>query len=146
MFDLMRYNQPLNSFFDEFEKTFNRILSYNAPNISENKYYSINLDIKEEQDHYIVTADLPGIDRNDIKITIDQYNNLVIKGKKEIDSKTESKNYICLERQKGAFYRRIPLPGAANTENIGAKYQNGVLNVIIPKAKDAISREIAIEN
>ncbi len=148
MLNLTRHNQPLASIFDEFEKNINQFLpSYfkNDPS-NNNVYWTPEIDIKEEDQFYVVTADMPGMEKKDIKINMDQYNNLVIEGERDTETKKEKKGYICFERYKGTFFRKFSLPGVVDAQGIKAKYQNGVLEINIPKSKETVTKQISIED
>jgi HSP20 family protein len=150
MSNLVRYNQPLTSIFDEFGKNINRFLS--AYPVLGNDFSSVgdswlpDVDVKEEDKFYVVKADVPGMEKKDIKISIDQQNNLVIEGERDTEIKKEKKGYLCFERYKGAFFRKIALPGAVDAQGIKATYQSGVLEVNVPKSKETVVKQISIED
>jgi HSP20 family protein len=94
-----------------------------------------------------VKMDLPGLQKDKINIKIENDQFLKISGSRETE-KLEEKNsgnatYSRLERQHGAFERTIKLPVAAKSTGTQAKYENGVLTVTIPKAKEA-KKEVSI--
>ena len=143
MSKLIRYNYPLSSVFDEMEKNFNNFLSYPA---SGNKdFWLPDVDIKEDGDVYTVKMDVPGMDKKNIKINIDKYNNLIVEGERDSEIKQNKKDYICFERYKGSFYRKFTLPGTVNSQGIKATYRDGVLDIKIPKAKEEVTKQINIE-
>lgn len=150
MSNLVRYNQSLASIFDEFEKNINRVLS--AYPVLDNDFYSVDdswlpdVDVKEEDKFYVVKADMPGMEKKDIKISIDQQNNLIIEGERDDEIKKEKKGYIYFERYKGSFFRKIVLPRAVDAQVIKAKYQSGVLEINIPKSKETVVKQISIED
>jgi HSP20 family protein len=100
-------------------------------------------DIKEEEDNYIIKVDVPGIDRKDIDIQMEE-GVLTIKGETEKEEKEEAKGYLRRERVKGAFARRFSLPDV-DPEGINAKFKDGVLTITAPKAKKRLGRKIEIE-
>lgn len=145
--NLIRY-RSLASLLNDFEKNANQLW-----NPSEQYLANLNIDswlppvdIKEENDRYVVKADIPGVEVKDIKTSIDQQNNLIIEGEKESEFKKEEKNYSYTERSKGSFYRKINLPLMVDAENITAKYKNGVLEIIIPKTKKSTAKQIDIKS
>lgn len=150
MSNLVRYNQPLTSIFDEFEKNINHFLSaypvFGSEFSARGDSWLPDVDIKEEDKFYIVKADIPGMDKKDIGINIDQHNNLIIKGERDNEIKKEKNGYLYFERYKGSFFRKIPLPGAVNSQDVKAKYQSGVLEINIPKAKETVLKQINIED
>jgi len=102
------------------------------------------VDIKEEDLRFVILADLPGIDKKDLNISMEN-NILTIKGQRESETNSEHDHYSRIERVRGSFYRRFSLPDSANNENIQAKIKNGVLEIIIPKRKVATSRLIEVQ-
>jgi len=102
------------------------------------------LDIKEEDHQYIILADLPGVEAKNIDVTIDK-GMLIIKGHKESEKKEEHDNYLHLERSQGSFFRTVNLPNAADSSKITAKSKNGVLEIIVPKAKENLATKIQIK-
>lgn len=103
-----------------------------------------SLDIKEENNQYVIRADVPGVDPKNIDVTIDK-GMLTIKGHKETETKEERENYVHIERSQGSFYRTISLPNAADSSKISAKSKNGVLEIIVPKTKESLSQKIQIK-
>lgn len=96
-----------------------------------------SLDIKEENNQYVIRVDVPGVDSKNIDVTIDK-GMLTIKGHKETETKEERENYVQIERSQGSFYRTIKnLPNAADSSKISAKSKNGVLEIIVPKSKES---------
>lgn len=91
------------------------------------------LDVKEDESSIVVTAELPGIDRNDIEISV-QDDMLEIRGQKSEEHKNEQENYYMVERSYGAFARRITLPAEVDSEQAEATMNNGVLTLYLPKA------------
>jgi len=75
------------------------------------------VDIKEDDKSFILLADIPGVDPDDIEVTMDK-GVLTIKGERQSEKKTEEENYKRVERQYGVFYRRFSLPDTANADAI----------------------------
>lgn len=105
------------------------------------------VDVKEEQDSFVVTADVPGVDPKNIEVTMEN-GALTIRGERkyESDSQDEENGYRRIERSYGTFYRRLALPDIADSENISAKGKNGVLEIVIPKSEKAKPRRIEIKS
>jgi HSP20 family protein len=101
------------------------------------------VDIREEADRYLLTADLPGVNPDDIDITMEN-GVLTIQGKRDTETSTESGGYKRYERVRGNFVRRFTLPDTANGEDIAAETRNGVLEVTIPKHPEQTPRKIAV--
>lgn len=100
-------------------------------------------DIKEEPEQYVITVDVPGVKREDIIIHMEE-GVLTIKGETHKEEKEEAKGYVRQERVRGAFCRRFSLP-EVDPEGINAKFKDGVLTIIAPKARKRIGRKIEIE-
>jgi HSP20 family protein len=103
------------------------------------------VDIKEEADRFLITADLPGVDPKDIQITMDD-GVLTIKGERQSESREEKEGYKRVERVSGAFYRRFSLPDTADAERIEAKGKDGVLKVTLPKHEKVQPRKIEVKS
>ncbi|KTD04975.1 Hsp20/alpha crystallin family protein [Fluoribacter gormanii] len=101
------------------------------------------VDIKEEKERFLVLADLPGVNKDDIQISL-EHNILTLRGVRHFE-KTESKNeYTRMERSQGQFYRRFSLPQTVDDTKISAKYRHGVLEISIPKKDMAVEKKIDI--
>lgn len=102
------------------------------------------VDIKEEADRFLILADLPGVDPNDIEVHMDK-GILSIKGERTTESVSEGKGYSRVERAHGTFYRRFSLPDSANPEGITATGRHGVLEISIPKRPETTPRRIQVQ-
>lgn len=132
--------------FGDLEKEFSGVFSPDfESSIIEASDWQPRVDVMEEAKQFIVKIDVPGVDSNDIDISLD-HNILTIKGEKEVAHKENRDNFIRYERSKGSFYRRIMLPDAVDSDQIIAKNRNGVLVVTIPKVNKGNSRKIKIQN
>ena len=101
------------------------------------------VDIKEEDDRYLITADIPGVKPDDIDVHMEE-GILSIKGERDSEKKEEKENYKRIERVHGVFYRRFTMPDNADAEKISAKSEHGVLEVAIPKKEAAQPRKISV--
>ncbi len=101
------------------------------------------IDIKEDSEKFSILADLPGIDKKDICISMEN-NVLTIKGDRIDEAKEEKENYKRIERVRGSFYRRFTLPDTADGDKIEASMKKGVLEITIPKREVAKSKLINI--
>lgn len=102
------------------------------------------VDIKENEKEFVIHADIPGVDPNDIDVHMED-GMLTIKGERESESKEEHEGYKRIERKRGSFYRRFSLPDTANADKISAKSKNGVLEITIPKQEKAQARKIEVK-
>jgi HSP20 family protein len=103
------------------------------------------VDIKEEGDKYVLHADIPGVEPEEIEVSMDS-GVLTIRGERKQETKEEKENYKRIERMHGIFYRRFSLPDDADAEKISAKGQHGVLEVTIPKMESQQPRKIEVQS
>lgn len=101
-------------------------------------------DLYETAEAYVVESELPGFDRDDLEVTLDQ-GTLTIRGRRETRTERDSEDFHLRERATGQFERSFGLPRSIEAENVEARFDQGVLRVEIPKAAEAKSREIDVE-
>ena len=102
------------------------------------------LDISEERDNLIVKADLPGLKKEEIDISVDG-SVLTIRGERKSEKEDKGKNYYRLERATGSFQRSVDLGINVSEEKIKASYKDGVLEVVLPKNETKNMKKIAVE-
>ncbi|MDZ7737296.1 MAG: Hsp20/alpha crystallin family protein [Gammaproteobacteria bacterium] len=103
------------------------------------------VDISEEEDKYVVSADIPGVDPKDIEVTVDN-NVLTISGKRESEKREEQEGYCRVERSSGRFFRRFVLPETVDDSRVSAKSGKGVLNITIPKSEKQKAKRIKVSD
>ena len=91
------------------------------------------VDIVERDDGYEIIAELPGMDRKDVEIILED-DAIVLRGEKKLESETEEQGCYRVERAFGSFQRVIPLPEGVDIKGAEAKFENGVLTVRLPKS------------
>lgn len=101
--------------------------------------WSPAIEVSQHDGKYNVTAELPGLDPKDVKVEVD-HDALVIQGERRSEVEEKNAGIERTERQYGLFYRSIPLPEGANVEQAQAKFNNGVLQVIIPLTEQQSNR------
>ena len=101
------------------------------------------MDVVETQDELVLTAELPGLPKEEVKITIED-GVLTISGEKKFEKKEEGKDYYLVERRYGTFHREVTLPSQVDASKALASFENGVLTIRVPKAEAAKPREIEI--
>ena len=101
------------------------------------------VDIREDADRFVIHADLPGIDPQDIEVQMDK-GILSIKGERRSESTAETERFSRVERRYGSFHRRFALPDSADAEGISASGRHGVLEVVIPKKPETTPRRIQV--
>jgi HSP20 family protein len=102
------------------------------------------VDIKEEENQFLITADVPGVDPENIDVTMEN-GLLTIKGERKFESDVKRNGYRRFERLHGTFYRRFSLPDYADADNISATCKNGVLTVTVPKSGAVKPRRIEVK-
>ncbi len=101
------------------------------------------LDIKEDKEKFIIDIEVPGVDKNDLKISIKK-DNLVVQGEKKEEKKREEESYLRVERSYGNFMRSVNLPVEVNQSKITAQYNNGVLKITLPKTQKENAKEVEV--
>lgn len=97
----------------------------------QNAMWAPAVEVRQKDNNLVVCADLPGIEPNDVKIEVEN-DILVIQGERKQEHKEEREGWHRSERIYGSFYRAIPLPEGAKTEQAKADFRNGVLEVTVP--------------
>ncbi len=101
------------------------------------------VDVFEKEGKLVVKAELPGMKQEDIDVSI-VGDTLTIRGQKESEKEVKEEDYYRSERSYGSFYRSIPLPSTADTKKIEATYENGVLEVTVPKASGVTRKRVTV--
>ena len=103
------------------------------------------VDIFETDNHDLVLkAELPGINREDIEVTVEN-STLVLKGEKKFDVDVKEENYRRIERTYGTFHRSFTLPNTVDASKVSAEFKNGVLTVKLPFKEEAKPRSINVD-
>ncbi len=100
-------------------------------------------EVEETDKELIVRVEVPGMDKDDCRITIEG-NMLYLSGEKRFERETHESTYHVMERAYGSFQRAIPLPGNVDIDQAAASYKNGVLTVRLPKTGAASGKSITI--
>ena len=102
------------------------------------------VDIYETDKHDLVLrAELPGIAREDIEVTVEN-GTIVIKGEKKFDTEVKEEHYRRIERTYGTFHRSFTLPNTVDAAKVAAEYKNGVLTVTLPFKEEAKPRTVNV--
>jgi len=101
-------------------------------------------DISENEKAYTVTAELPGIDEKDLEVTM-AGGMLSVKGEKRQESEEKGETYHRIERTYGSFHRSFRIPDSVQEDKVDATYKNGILKLVIPKAKESSVKKITIK-
>jgi HSP20 family protein len=127
-------NRLFNSFFDEGEGGNGR---------SAGRRWAPAVDLLEREDSLVLKADLPGLREEDVQLEVRE-NVLTISGERKADFEGKQNGYYRVERAYGRFARSLTLPEGVDADKIDASFDNGVLEVTIPKPEERKPRRIEI--
>ncbi len=130
---------------NELHRELNRVFEPASANPStlQSSQWTPHVDITESEDSYNVFVDIPGVNPNEVNVTL--HNNvLTIKGERDSEIKRERDNFKRRERFRGTFMRQFSLPEQTDEDAIQAKATHGVLEITIPKAKEAAPLSIQV--
>jgi len=105
--------------------------------------WSPSVDIFETEGEIVVKAELPGMDRKDIQLNLEN-NVLSLRGERKFTKETKDENYHRIERSYGVFSRSFSIPATVDEEKIRADYKDGVLKIMLPKKEQAKPKQIKI--
>ncbi|MBO6585747.1 MAG: Hsp20/alpha crystallin family protein [Gracilimonas sp.] len=139
---LVNYTRPnvdLHSkrFSDILDEFFNESLNYR------NDSFMPSVDISETENQFDVSVSLPGMNKEDINVDLDN-GHLTISGERKLESEGSGKNFHRVESSYGSFSRSFQLPDSIDEESITAKYENGILNITIAKSEEKVKKKIEI--
>ncbi|MCI8422071.1 MAG: Hsp20/alpha crystallin family protein [Lawsonibacter sp.] len=136
-YNTARSSSSLMDLFDEFERSVFGANGRRTP--------AFSTDIRDEGDHYLLEAELPGFQKEDIDLDVKD-GVLTISASHQTDSEEKQGSYLCRERRSGMFSRSFSLEGIQE-EGITAAYNNGVLELKLPKRQEVLpqSRKITIQ-
>lgn len=121
--------RELDKFFDSFSKTEN--------------FLTPACEVVDEEKQYWISMDIPGLKKEDISIEVKE-NALHISGERKFEGKGEKDNVLRSEKQYGKFSRVFTLPQNVNADMIEARFENGVLDIVLPKEEKSQARKITI--
>jgi HSP20 family protein len=101
------------------------------------------MDLVEKEGQYVLRADLPGLSESDVNIEFDK-NVLTISGERKSEQESRKAGYYRVERSYGSFRRSLTLPEGVDPEAINATFENGVLEVTVPKPEQHTARKVQI--
>jgi HSP20 family protein len=142
--NLMRRRNGLNRLQDEMNDVFGRFFQ-DWGGGTYVREWAPELDLSEKEDALLVRAEMPGLESDDINISVEN-NVLTISGEKRDHRKDEGENYYHVERRYGTFRRDITLPANIDPDKIEAEYTNGVLTIHLPKSEQSKPKRIAVKS
>ncbi len=104
-----------------------------------------SMDIHEESEKFVITADVPGLTSDDIEIFV-EHDRVTIKGERKLERRVEDKEFGRFERLEGSFQRSFKLPDNADLDQVSASNRDGVLEIVIKKQETIASRRIKVES
>lgn len=134
--------KPVN-LFDQINNEMNRYLSMRDAAANQEREWVPAVDILEEDSGYTLTADIPGVSRKDVEISLED-GTLTVKGERKSETEVPEEGYRRRERIYGTFVRQFNLPDTVDTANISAKAEDGVLKIVIPKQEKPEPRKITV--
>ena len=123
---LTGFDRMLDDFFND---------GWNVPAVTRNSNWLPSVDIRETDDTFTITADLPGLKKKDVKITVND-SMLEISGERSYENKEDNGSYHRRERSYGSFQRSFHLPETVKEDKITASFKDGILLVAVPKSEE----------
>ncbi len=146
MLELTRWSPRSENAMDFVDRFFQRALGGYPSSESETTLgsrWAPATDIRETEDTYEVTAELPGLKKDDVHVTLEN-NVLTLSGERKLKDEEETKDHHRVERRYGAFFRSFTLPNKVDTDKVEATFEDGVLQLTIPKTEEVKPRRILI--
>jgi len=136
--------KPMNVF-DDMDTMIHSFFNtdWNFP-VRDTRNWSPAVDVKETDNSFVLTADIPGLTKKDIKVNVAN-GKLSISGERTYETDQENDNYHYRERRFGTFDRSFKLPDTVDEEKISASFKNGILNVALPKHANILPKEREIK-
>ena len=129
---------------EDMERLFDPMLN-RYPRERVQAVWAPSLDVEETNDAMMIRAELPGMKREDIKVTVAE-DTVTISGERKYESEQKDRTFHRVERAYGSFQRTIALPVSVQGDKAEASYRAGVLELTLPKAETVKAREITIES
>lgn len=140
--ELMNVEREFNKLFNSFSNRFG--FERGDDEDYDNAVWSPLTDISEDNEKYTLSMDIPGVDKKDVKISY-KNGNLVVSGERKYEDEKKSSKFHRIERAYGKYYREFRLPEKIVEDKIEAKFKDGTLSVVVPKAEDAKPKEIEVK-
>jgi HSP20 family protein len=135
--------RELDSLQSEMNRLFDGFFGNRAPNGAPARRWIPAMDLVEEQDQFVLRADLPGLSEDDVEIEIKD-SVLTISGERKAEETREGEGYYRVERAFGHFSRSLSLPEGVAADQVTANFDNGVLEVRVPKPEERKSQRVQI--
>ena len=132
----------LTTFHNQLDRIFEDMVHRTRVGEVESWYPAV--DLMENQEEYTLVAELPGMTKDDVKITLND-NVLTLRGEKKAEKQAKEENWHRIERTYGAFERSFALTSTVDREKVKARFENGVVKITLPKSETSRTREIDID-
>ena len=142
--ELLDLEREFNRMFNSFGNRFGLTKKDGKDDEYENAVWVPLTDVAEDNDNYYLKADLPGIKKEDVKISYSD-GSLSISGERSQEKETKDKKFHRIERSYGKYYRSFSIPKEIKEDKIKAEFTDGQLNITIPKAEEVKPKEINIK-
>jgi len=140
--DLSRWEREMEHLFENF---FERRLGARSGGLWPVRSANLApIDLYEDKNELVAKVELPGLDKDDIDVSISDHT-LTVKAEKKHEEEIKDKNYYRVERSHGAIRRVVELPVGVETEQIKAQFKNGLLEIRMPRSQDEQSKQKRIE-
>jgi HSP20 family protein len=137
---------PLSEFRREFDRLFDDLATpVTTPGLRTDQSFVPACDVEELSDHYLLSLEMAGIKKEDIKLEVNG-GQLTVSGERHTESKQKQEGQWYSERRYGKFERSFALPAGIDADKVEANYQDGILRIIVPKSESAKPRQIKIGN
>jgi HSP20 family protein len=137
--------QDLQSFRDEMNRTLSRWFSREEGDEPTMRRWVPALDVTESKDAYHIDVEVPGVNPEDINVTVDR-GMLTVQGERRSEEEKSDRSYHRIERRYGMFRRSISLPGDVDPSRVQATYDNGVLRLEVPKTDGGQPKRIEVKH
>lgn len=139
---ITRFNRPEQ---DIMSKRFSDIMDefFNDAVRTRRDTFVPSIDVSETDDQFLITAELPGMNKEDIDISLEN-SRLTISGERSFEKEDKGKKFHRVESSYGSFERSFQLPDNIDAESISASYDDGLLNISIDKSEEEVKKQIEI--
>jgi len=145
--DFRRFEEMMNRMFEEFWGRPSRQLmlpSGERGEIVPAEYRQPSIDLAETDKEVIARAEMPGLEKDNIKINLTE-DRLEISAETKQEEEKKDKNYVYREMCSGSYYRAFTLPSPVDADNAQASYKNGILEIKMPKKEVKEKKEVKVE-
>ncbi len=141
--DLLPIPSDMLSMQREINRMFDSLFRGSLADTEELTAWSPSVDVAERENDLVVKVELPGVSKDEVKITL-QDNMLSIRGEKKQEKEAKDANFHRVERTYGSFQRTFTLPAPVKADKVDASYKDGILTITLPKAEEAKAKQIEV--